>query len=361
MSRLPEPMKNIRWSLILPFALIAVGGIAYSLWWVGVANRVEAAILKWQTDQAANGIAVSWDKLETGGYPYRIQVDVAGGRIDAPDAPRAWTWEADSLSAQTLAYRLNHVIVDIPGAQRVHYSEPRDGSEQRFTLNLTSDVFWASYIDESGEEQRLSADIQNLAATRTQQTDDGPVLAGGAAAGRLQLHGRPAPEVPGTAFDIALKGQDISWVNLGDTTWAGSNIAHLEAQTRITDLPPGFPDALATFLPDAATNGTKLAISEFELEWGPIEMTGQGEVKLDSLGRPEGRFQTSVGNLDGLIDALVGADVVSQQSARLAFAGMVALSSMQGEEAGRVRLPVAMKDGVLFLGPVAAARLEPLY
>ena len=361
MSRLPEPMKNIRWSLILPFALIAVGGITYSLWWVGVANRVEATVLKWQTVQAANGIAVSWDKLETGGYPYRIQVDVAGGRIDAPDAPRAWTWEADSLSAQTLAYRLNHVIVDIPGAQRVHYSEPRDGSEQRFTLNLTSDVFWASYIDESGEEQRLSADIQNLAATRTQQTDDGPVLAGGAAAGRLQLHGRPAPEVPGTAFDIALKGQDISWVNLGDTTWAGSNIAHLEAQTRITDLPPGFPDALATFLPDAATNGTKLAISEFELEWGPIEMTGQGEVKLDSLGRLEGRFQTSVGNLDGLIDALVGADVVSQQSARLAFAGMVALSSMQGEEAGRVRLPVAMKDGVLFLGPVAAARLEPLY
>ncbi|WOF75443.1 DUF2125 domain-containing protein [Parvibaculaceae bacterium PLY_AMNH_Bact1] len=361
MSRLPEPMKNIRWSLILPFVLIAVGAIAYSLWWAGIANRVEAAIVKWQADQAANGIAVSWNKLETGGYPYRIQVDIAGGRVEAPDAPRAWAWEADALSAQTLAYRLNHVIVDIPGNQRVHYSEPRDGAEQQFTLNLTSNVFWASYVDESSEEQRLSADIQNLSASRARQTDNGPVLAGGAAAGRLQLHGRPAPEVAGTAFDIALKGQDISWVDLGDTTWAGSDIAHLEAQTRITDLPPDFPDALATLLPDAAAKGTKLAISEFALEWGPIEMTGRGEVKLDSLGRPEGRFQTSVGNLDGLIDALVSAGIVSQQSARLAFAGMVALSSLQGEETGRVRLPVAMKEGVLFLGPIAAARLEPLY
>jgi len=361
MSRLPKPMKNIRWSLILPFILIAVGAITYSLWWVGVANRVEAAILKWQIDQAAKGISVSWDNLDTGGYPYRIQVEIAGGRIDAPDAPRAWTWEADTLSAQTLAYRLNHVIVDIPGDQRVHYSEPRDGSEQKFTLNLTSDVFWASYVDESSQEQRLSGDIQNLVATRVQQSVDGPVLAGGAAAGRLQLHGRPAPEVVGPAFDIALKGQDISWVDMGDINWAGSEIAHLEAQTRITDLPPGFPNALATFLPDAAANGTKLAISEFALEWGPIEMTGQGEVKLDSLGRPEGRFRTSVGNLDGLIDALVSAGIVSQQSARLAFAGMAALSSLQGEENGRVRLPVAMKDGVLFLGPVAAARLEPLY
>lgn len=361
MSRLPEPMKNIRWSLILPFILLALGAVTYSIWWFTVIDRVEAAISKWQAEQATNGISVSWDSLETGGYPYRIRVDVAGGRINAPDAPRAWTWEADSLSAQTLAYKLNHVIVDIPGSQRVHYSEQREGAEQKFTLNLTSDVFWASFIDESAEEQRLSADIQNLSVTRARQTDEGSVLAGGAAAGRLQLHGRPSPDITGTAFDIALKGQDISWVDLGDATWAGSDIAHLEAQTRITDLPENFPEALATLLPDAAANGTKLAVSEFALEWGPIEMTGQGEVSLDSLGRPEGRFRTSVGNLDGLIDALVNAGIVSQQSARLAFAGMVALSSMQGEERGRVRLPVAMKDGVLFLGPIAAARLEPVY
>ncbi len=354
-------MKKIRWPLILPFLLIVVGVIAYSLWWVGVADRVETAILDWQSDQATKGISVSWDTLETGGFPYRIQVDVTGGRIDAPEAPRSWVWETDALSAQTLAYKLDHVIVDIPGSQRLHYSEPRDGTQQRFTLNLNSEVFWASFVDEGDEEQRLSADIQNLSASRARQTEDGPVLAGGAAAARLQFHGRPSANVEGTAFDVALKGQDISWTNLGDTLWTGSNIAQLEAQTRITDLPPGFPDALATFLPDAADHGTTLAISEFSLEWGPVEMTGQGEVRLDSLGRPEGRFRTSVGNLDGLIDALVRAEIVSQQSARLAFAGMVALSSMQGEEAGRVRLPVAMKDGVLFLGPIAAARLEPLY
>eukprot|EP00435_Cladocopium_sp_Y103_P078270 s1_g2009.t1 len=361
MSRLPEPMKNIRWSLILPFILVAVGALAYSVWWFNLADRVEAAVLKWQTDQAANGVTVSWDTLETGGYPYRIQVDVTGGRVDAPNTPNAWAWEADLLSAQTLAYRLNHIIVDVPGQQRVHYSEPRDGVEQRFVLNLTSDVFWASYVDESADEQRLSADIQNLSLVRARQTDEGQALAGGGTAGRLQMHGRPAPAVEGIAFDVALKGQDISWVDLGATTWAGSNITQVEAQTRIKGLPPGFPDTLATLLPDAAAHGTTLAISDFALEWGPIEMTGEGEVKLDSLGRPEGRFRTSVGNLDGLIDALVSADIVSRQSARLAFAGMVALSGLQGEEAGRVRLPVAMKDGVLFLGPVAAARLEPLY
>ncbi len=361
MSRLPEPMKNIRWSLTLPFLLVALGALAYSVWWFSVADRVEAAILKWKEDQAANGITVSWDTLDTGGYPYRIQVDVEGGRIDAAETSRAWAWEADQLSAQTLAYRLNHVIVDIPGQQRLHYSEQRDETDQRFVLNLTSDVFWASYVDEGAEEQRLSADIQNLSAVRARETEDGPVLAGGAAAGRLQMHGRPSQGVEGMAFDIALRGQDISWAELGETTWAGSEITHLEAQTRVRDLPPDFPNALDTILPDAAALGTTLAISEFALEWGPIEMTGEGEVKLDSLGRPEGRFRTSVGNLDGLIDALVTAGIVSQQSARLAFAGMVALSGLQGEEAGRVRLPVAMKDGVLFLGPIAAARLEPLY
>ena len=90
-------------------------------------------------------------------------------------------------------------------------------------------------------------------------------------------------------------------------------------------------------------------------------MTGQGEVTLDEKGRPEGQFRTSVGNLDGLITALVDAGIVTRQSAGLAFAGMAALSSLQGEEPGRIRLPVAMKEGVLFLGPIAAARLDPLY
>jgi len=361
MSRLPEPMKNIRWALILPFILVALGAAAYSLWWVGIADRTEAAILNWQADQASKGINVTWQELDTGGFPYRIQVDVTGGRIDAPETPRAWSWEADTLSAQTLAYKLNHVIVDIPGSQRVHYSDPREGTEERFTLNLTSDVFWASLVDEGDKEQRLSADIQGLSLSRAHHGENGPTLAGGGAATRLQFHGRPAPNADSTAFDVAFKGQDISWSDLGDTLWSGNHIAQLDAQTRITDLPAGFPDELATFLPDAAANGTKISISEFTLRWGPVEMTGQGELKLDSLGRPEGRFRTSVGNLDGLIAALVEAGIVSQQSASLAFAGMIALSSMQGEEAGRVRLPVAMKEGVLFLGPIAAARLQPLY
>ncbi len=361
MSRLPEPMKKIRWSLILPFVLVVLGAAAYSLWWVGIADRAEVAILDWQADQASKGINVTWAKLDTGGYPYRIQVDVTDGRIDAPGAPRAWTWEADMLSAQTLAYKLDHVIVDIPGSQRVHYSDPRDGAEERFTLNLTSDVFWASLVDEGETEQRLSADIQGLSLSRARHSESGPILAGGAAATRLQLHGRPSPNVEGTAYDIAFKGQDISWTDLGDTLWSGNHIAQLDAQTRITSLPPGFPDGLATLLPDAAAYGTRVSVSEFALRWGPIEMTGQGEVTLDSLGRPEGRFRTSVGNLDALIAALVEAGIVSEQSAGLAFAGMVALSSLQGEETGRVRLPVAMKEGVLFLGPIAAARLDPLY
>jgi len=361
MSRLPEPMKKIRWTLILPFMLVVLGAAAYSLWWIGIANQTEAAILDWQADQASKGINVSWGTLDTGGYPYRIQVDVTEGRINAPEMPRAWIWEADTLSAQTLAYKLDHVIVDIPGSQRVHYSDPHEGADERFTLNVTSDVFWASLVDEGEKEQRFSADIQGLSLSRARHSENGPILSGGAAATRLQFHGRPSPNTEGAAFDIAFKGQDISWTDLGDTLWTGNHIAQLDAQTRITNLPPDFPDGVATLLPDAATYGTTLSISDFTLSWGPIEMTGQGEVTLDSLGRPEGRFRTSVGNLDALVAALVEAGIVSQQSAGLAFAGMVALSSMQGEETGRVRLPVAMKEGVLFLGPIAAARLEPLY
>jgi len=361
MSRLPEKLKSIRWTLITPFLLLGLLGAAYGVWWVSLADRIETAVLEWQAEQSARGLDATWEKFETNGFPYRLEIKLNAPSINMRDTPQPWGWSAGDLRAEMLPYNLNHIIVDVQSDQTIHYSRKTAGALELFLLNISSDNTWASLVNEGEGDQRLAVDLTNLFAQRELRSSDGPIASGIASAARLQLHARPSPGQTDVSFDAAFRGEDISWANFGETPWPGNAIAKLDVQARLSGLPQRLPSSLATVLPGAFANGTKLAISEFTLNWGPIDMTGRGEVTLDAKGRPEGRFTTSVGNLQGLITGLVQAGIVSQQSANLAFAGMVALSSFQGEPEGRVRLPVAMKEGVLFLGPIAAARLEPLF
>ncbi|MEQ9145793.1 MAG: DUF2125 domain-containing protein [Parvibaculaceae bacterium] len=361
MSRLPEKIRHVRWSLIAPFLVLAVLAGLYSIWWVNLAGRIETALLDWQQEQAGRGVSATWQKLETGGFPYRLQLAITEPEIGLTETPDAWRWTADRLVAQMLPYKLGHIIIDAPGPQTVHYTDGRAEGPQHFAVHLDAETFWASLVDEDDDSRRIAIDIAAIVANRERLSDSGSELAGSAAATRLQLHARPSPGSEENSFDAAFRGEDISWTVPGDAPWPGTTITRLDAQARLSDLPDGLPRSLETFLPAAAARGTKLTFSEFTLVWGPIDMKGLGEMTLDAKGRPEGQFRTSVGNLDALIDALVRADIVSRQSATLAFAGLTALSNLQGEEHGRVRLPVAMREGVLFLGPIAAARLQPLY
>jgi hypothetical protein len=361
MSRLPEKLKSIRWALITPFILLGVLAGVYGVWWVSLAGTIETAVLDWQKEQSERGLDVAWDKLETNGFPYRLEVKLFDPKIAMPETPQQWGWSAGDLRAEMLPYNLDHVIVDVQSDQTLSYVRQNNGAPELTHFHISSDSAWASLVNEGEGEQRLAVDFTNIFTQREYRPESGPIDAGIATAARLQLHGRPSPNQPGTSFDIAFRGKDISWANFGETPWPGNTVTTLDVQARLSGLPENLPQSLDTVLPNASSNDTKLAISEFRLLWGPIDMKGRGEVTLDELGRPEGKFRTSVGNLDALIAALVEAGIVSQQSAGLAFAGMAALSSLQGEEEGRVRLPVAMKEGVLFLGPIAAARLEPVY
>lgn len=368
MSR-SKKLSSIRWSLFLPALALLLAGVGYSIWWVKLADRIEEELLAWREEQVENGIIAQWNALERGGFPYRLEIRLAQPRIELTNTHHPVSWTADTLNAQMLAYNLDHVIIDAPGAHQVSYTETRDETEQHVALDLLAETFWASLVLEDDGRERFALDLTDIRLDRTFETDGGRDAAGHAAAQRLQLHARPtspaetnAPR-PGTqslSYDAALRAENVSWEGMGATPWTGTHITTLEAQMRLSGLPGDLLADEDQIPARAFQAGTKLAVSEFKLLWGPIDMTGYGEMVLDSKGRPEGQFRTSVGNLPSLIDALVDARVMTRQSATLAFAGLTALSNLQGEESGRVRLPVAMKEGVLFLGPVAAARLEPI-
>jgi hypothetical protein len=82
---------------------------------------------------------------------------------------------------------------------------------------------------------------------------------------------------------------------------------------------------------------------------------------LDTEARPKGVFQAEVANYPALLDALVKARLVKERDAQLAKVGLGLFSELQGTGENRIRVPITMTDGKLYLGPLFVSKLDPLY
>jgi hypothetical protein len=82
---------------------------------------------------------------------------------------------------------------------------------------------------------------------------------------------------------------------------------------------------------------------------------------LDDQARPKGNFDAEITNYPGLIAALVKGHVVSVRDAKLALVGMGLIAQLQGTPEGRLRVPIVMNEGKLYLGPIVVAKLNPVY
>ena len=69
----------------------------------------------WTQQQREDGVTISYDALEIGGFPYRMQVELRNLRIDTirtdaqSDGQRDWHWQTPLLVGNVLPYRLDHI------------------------------------------------------------------------------------------------------------------------------------------------------------------------------------------------------------------------------------------------------------
>jgi hypothetical protein len=82
---------------------------------------------------------------------------------------------------------------------------------------------------------------------------------------------------------------------------------------------------------------------------------------IDAGARPKGNFQAEIADYPVLLAALVKAHVVRARDAQLALVGLGLVAELQGSNDGRIRVPIVMTDGKLYLGPLFIAKLEPVY
>jgi len=366
-----QPAPPSRWRIFGPtLALVALVAV-YSVYWYVMAGKTRGFLDAFATSPHTGNIAVGWGDLSISGYPYRIEADFTAPSIAAPRAPEAWSWSAQSLEADFLPYSLRHVVLKVDGEQVLRYRDDARTGARRHVLRATAEGTWASYVDVRGAPfGRLAVDINNLVAVKD---GEAPNTGERFAAGRFQFHSRPSGEQADGAgaeplpagvaesYDVAIQGNDMA-IDAADAPRAlGSEIELFEAQARLKNASATPNASPAEFARAWATQGGTLTISDMQVKWGPLDMWAQGELSLDAEARPQGRFEAAIADYPGLLKALVAADVVSEKDARIAQVGLGLVAQLQGDEAGRIRVPVVVTGGKVFLGPVPVATIGPLF
>ncbi|ABS63204.1 hypothetical protein Plav_1585 [Parvibaculum lavamentivorans DS-1] len=357
----PAPPKR-RWGLFLPAAALLLLVAVYTVYWFTIAGELREGVEAFAA-RRDNGLVVSWDDLAITGYPYRIEADFTAPGASAPDAPEEWAWHGEGAAFALLPYNLRHVIVNLEGEQTFSYRDVTASAPARNEARATAAKAWGSYVDVADAPfGRIAIDIEELDARHRRGATG---LNDRLTAERLQFHTRAAiDEANGLingSYDVAIQADGVVLESEEKILALGPNIKQIVAQARLRDLPQTPHVSAIELLREWQRTGGVLSISELIVKWGPLDLAAHGEFKLDARRRLEGQFDAKITGFETLLDAMVRDGLVKEREANVALAGLVLVSQFQGKKTNEVRIPVMMREGLLYLGPLAVARLEPLY
>jgi len=154
MTETDPPKKANRAGVVIPFGLVGLALIAWTVWWFVVAGRVEAQTDKSATSLRQSGYQVSWSKRDITGWPFRSFVQLKDVKIVAPIG---YSITAPELGAEAETYALGKWVVAAPkgltlvrgdkGVLQVSGEAIRaslsgaGGPDPRFVLELRKPVF----------------------------------------------------------------------------------------------------------------------------------------------------------------------------------------------------------------------------
>lgn len=302
----------------------------------------------WVQDRRDAGYTLRYAEPELAGFPFGLDVRIPDPGVESPEG---WHWRGPALTGGATLWDPLSLTLRAPGRHRVEWG-PRNG---RLALQL--DAAGASGRAELAFDGRL----RQADAALTDVAAEGP-LPGPLHIERLDLVYRDTA-VPDDA-DAAAPGE-LLMTALG------------------VDLPPGLELPLGPrvelFLVEGRVEGPLpaeasrqslalwrdagglLDIHRLKLRWGPLQLEAEGRLALDRELRPTGELTSNLRGGSDLVEHLAARKMIAERAAGALKLAIFALSRNAGDGGPPVvELPVSLKDGLLYLGPVALFRLRPV-
>ncbi len=320
---------------LLPWFAAAVAASTATIFflWLIFASRVEEGAGLWAEARRAEGFAISWQRLDIGGFPFYFDLGFVEPRI----ARGGWSAEAPLLTATLLPWRLEKVDLAAP---RLTVTGPAAAAGL--------EAMTAQLLVEDGRVRSLI--VEGAAASARLRGED------------LGRADRAALVIE--LFDPAVTDWQTESV-AGKVSLRGTKPASRFAPRLLfeepydLDLDGAIKGPVADLVRWRDGGGT-VDLRRVVLAWGPLKVDGKGTVALDGEMRPLGAGTAKLQGLPPTLDRLVARGQVKAQDASVAKIVLGLLAQPTADGGSEVTAPVTAQNGRLFLGPVPLLTLQRL-
>lgn len=347
---------TLRRSLGIAAIALAALSLLHVAAWFHVANRLERGIDRWAADRRAEGWIITYGDVEVSGFPFAWRARIPAPRLQRTASEPAFLWSGPLLDLAWRPWTPRSVDFRSGGAHWIGLGESAVGKPVEVEMTAAEGRI---RFGETGRLQHLALRVDKatiappagdrLRLGRLVATVDTAPAAGDAAgsAGHLQ---------PSLRLDAALSG-----LTLPETPRPalGRNIGLIALRgTVLGRLPAASPrEALESWRVDGGT----IEVEHLELGWSALTVRAEGTLALDAGLQPIGAMTAWIAGYNETADALMGAGLIKPGEALVAKLALGALAR-RPENGGQpqIRVPLAVQDGWLFVGPIRLLPVPPL-
>ncbi len=338
-------MRRSRFALAALLAVILLCAGYGAFWWI-VASQIESGVFAWRDAQRAQKVDVSWRGFKVSGFPL-------GWRVTLEDA--------------VLRDRRRSPAPEISFARLVASARPWRPTAWRLSLpaGLAADLPAAAGRTVMAVRARRAIGSASLNAQRGisvwLRSDDVAAEAGGAVAVKsADAWIALPPERPRTHTDpnIAL-AFDLHGIRVPDPPVGfGPMIDDLALGfTMRGPLPEGPVAPAVAAWRDA---GGTIDVDHLHVEWGGLGITANGTLALDQKLQPIAAFSGGVEGFGAVLNALVAADMLTEEQASLVEIALNTLAKPGPDGKPQIMAPFAIQNGRVYIGPARLGRMPPI-
>jgi hypothetical protein len=188
-----------RFWLYAPISLFLLLAIAVMVYWRMAAGAFEQKLAALKGHEAFPGVTIDWNSVEVGGFPFRLDANFSGLRVQGAGAHGPFAWSSEKFALHALTYGRRQVVYEAAGKQDVRWTWS-NGKEQHASF-LPGTMRGSSIVDKKGLA-RFDLDVLDLGG-------------GSFAIGRLQFHMRRDPDGQDLDLMLGSDGLELEHVKLG--------------------------------------------------------------------------------------------------------------------------------------------------
>ncbi|WP_417316790.1 DUF2125 domain-containing protein [Emcibacter sp.] len=348
----------MRFKALVLTVLLLIG--AYTAFWFYLAGKAEEKARIWIAAQENRGISTYYGDFSVEGFPYKIVLRFSELKVElAPELTGRGNVGLvfPDLAVVAFPWKLNHAVLSAA------YGDISMGPLENPDMTVAVDGLKASLVLErdSHRPERMSLTMDRLSWTYAGTREQMPP----SEARELQLHVRQALQVADGQQSMELPALLETFVAARDV------IAHeipvgifgnkadsirLHTVFHASQFPSYDHDGLSAWRDEGGT----LAVREFEIRSGKMDLTMEGDLTLDQDLKPLGAFSSQIRGLDHIVAVLSGHPAFQQDPANMLLEELKNMGIAQGEEGNMLPLSISLQNGLVFLGPIPIYELAPL-